>query len=239
MAWHEQVQRVVFYSGTVALLGTTAGLSSNETWEWDGTSWSKRHLVVAGSGRAWSASAYDSGRGALVLFGGNNYRTSLGPLGQAKSNYLGDTVEYVVPDPASWSTIGAGCAGSSGVVTVTGVDKSRPWLGEQAAFTVSNIPPGKSFILGYGSSSASFGNQSLPLLLDPYGATGCTLWASAEVAQGFLSSTVGANTYVQLIPNSRSILGQQLYVQAFLLDNVNPLGLVTSNALCGTTGSRF
>ncbi len=42
---------------------------NNETWEWDGTTWTQR-LVSGPSPRMWHAMAYDSKRGVVVLFGG-------------------------------------------------------------------------------------------------------------------------------------------------------------------------
>jgi len=42
---------------------------SNETWEWDGTTW-RMHAVVGPSARMGHAMVYDAARGVVVLFGG-------------------------------------------------------------------------------------------------------------------------------------------------------------------------
>jgi hypothetical protein len=47
---------------------TQAGYN-DETWEWDGSSWTQR-LVTGPSARRYHAMAYDSARGVTVLFGG-------------------------------------------------------------------------------------------------------------------------------------------------------------------------
>jgi hypothetical protein len=46
------------------------GQDLNQTWEWDGTTWSLAAPPVSPPGRERSALAYDSDRGATVLFGG-------------------------------------------------------------------------------------------------------------------------------------------------------------------------
>lgn len=42
----------------------------SDTWEWDGTAWSKRSPTDSPPALVHSAMAYDSARGVTVLFGG-------------------------------------------------------------------------------------------------------------------------------------------------------------------------
>jgi hypothetical protein len=42
----------------------------SDTWEWDGTTWTRRKPVTDPPGRAGSALVYDSTRGVMVMFGG-------------------------------------------------------------------------------------------------------------------------------------------------------------------------
>jgi hypothetical protein len=66
LAYDPSRTRVVLFGGTA---GTAVGQDSDETWEWDGTTWAQ----VAVSGplpRHYHRLAYDSARGRLVLFGG-------------------------------------------------------------------------------------------------------------------------------------------------------------------------
>lgn len=46
----------------------------NDTWEWDGNSWSQRTVATLPEVRFYHAMAYDSARGVTVLFGGCNTR---------------------------------------------------------------------------------------------------------------------------------------------------------------------
>ena len=60
MAYDTQRRRTVLFYGTVVA----------QTWEWDGTSWSRPVLAQEPPTRWDHAMAYDSGRGRVVLFGG-------------------------------------------------------------------------------------------------------------------------------------------------------------------------
>ncbi len=60
----------------------------NDTWEWDGTSWTQRSPPTSPPARGTPATVYDSRRGVTVLFGG---------LG---AGYLNDTWEY---DGTNWT----------------------------------------------------------------------------------------------------------------------------------------
>jgi hypothetical protein len=76
------------WRGVTVLFGGTIGSYNNlpnDTWEWDGTNWSRQTPPAAPPGNPAPAMAYDAGRGASVMFGG--YRT-------ADGTYLDDTWEY-------------------------------------------------------------------------------------------------------------------------------------------------
>ncbi|MCC6213344.1 MAG: hypothetical protein IT376_00615 [Polyangiaceae bacterium] len=55
----------------------------NDTWEWDGTSWLQRAPATSPPARAITATAFDTTRERLVLFGGSGL-----------TDRLGDTWEY-------------------------------------------------------------------------------------------------------------------------------------------------
>lgn len=61
----------------------------NDTWEWDGTTWTQRNPANPPSARYWHALAYDSQRQRVVLFGGFD-----------NADLLGDTWEW---DGATWT----------------------------------------------------------------------------------------------------------------------------------------
>jgi len=59
--------------GKTVLFGGWAGaLYYNDTWEWDGSSWTKMNPVIKPQARYYHAMTYDSARGKTVLFGGNS-----------------------------------------------------------------------------------------------------------------------------------------------------------------------
>ena len=71
-----------FAYGLVANGGSAnSALASNDTWTWDGTTWTKQQPAVTPPPRANARMAYDAVRGVVVLFGGNN----------ADGDPLGDT----------------------------------------------------------------------------------------------------------------------------------------------------
>lgn len=69
-------QRVVRFGGNYPSL-------LDQTWEFDGNSWAQVNVATTPPARAVSAMAYDSARGKVVMFGGEN-----------NSGFLGDTWEY-------------------------------------------------------------------------------------------------------------------------------------------------
>lgn len=65
-------QRVVLFGGT------SSGVQSNETWEWNGTAWQAIASASNPVARAGHAMSYDTARQRVVMFGGNN--TGIGLL---------------------------------------------------------------------------------------------------------------------------------------------------------------
>lgn len=56
---------------TVLFGGSTTGTDpDNETWEWDGSTWTQRFPTTTPTARRSHSMAYDAGRGVIVMFGG-------------------------------------------------------------------------------------------------------------------------------------------------------------------------
>ncbi len=72
MAYDSARQRVVVFGGHVAGSPNLV----NDTWEWNGSSWTEMFPAVSPSARAFHAMAYDAARGEVILFGGNGVGTS-------------------------------------------------------------------------------------------------------------------------------------------------------------------
>lgn len=134
---------------------------------------------------------------------------------------------------ASYTTFGAGCAGSVGVATNTA--SAPPQLGQSATITFGNLPaPSFAFaIIGLSNTSSVFG--PLPVDLSSFGATGCFGRVSTDVSL-FLAGSNGAASFVTSTPNQPYLIGLRYYTQALVVDAVNPLGGVMSDAAAAIVG---
>lgn len=79
MAYDAVRDRLVMFGGSTGYLSSP----TNETWEWDGTTWTKILTLVAPPAREDHALVYDSERERIVLFGG-----------AGTTGYLADTWEW-------------------------------------------------------------------------------------------------------------------------------------------------
>lgn len=68
MTYDAARQRVVLFGGFGASGGVA--IDNNDTWEWDGTTWTQRFPAHAPSPRGGVAMTYDAARQRIVLFGG-------------------------------------------------------------------------------------------------------------------------------------------------------------------------
>ena len=94
MAYDGVNKRVMLYGGCAESGDCTVPL--DDTWEWDGTSWTKLDVTSSPPGRFATAMAYDSARKKITLFGGCGQPTSFCGTGMS----LGDTWEW---DGSAWS----------------------------------------------------------------------------------------------------------------------------------------
>lgn len=106
-------------------------------------------------------------------------------------------------------------------------------------FTMSEAPPGAAAMLMIGTSDAALNNVALPLMLDPYGMPGVTLWQSADVNLFTVAGTSGAGSgYAELqlpMPTGRTVAtnGMRFHAQWLWFDPSNP------QAHGSTAGQRF
>ncbi|HEX9956771.1 MAG TPA: CSLREA domain-containing protein, partial [Fibrella sp.] len=73
MAYDEAREKIVLFGGASTLLhanGYYYTAYNDQTWEWNGSTWTKLNPVNRPSGRWGAAAAYDSERGRVVLYGG-------------------------------------------------------------------------------------------------------------------------------------------------------------------------
>lgn len=123
---------------------------------------------------------------------------------------------------AGFSVIGVGCP-SALPVTLVASSTSRPAIGTNFDMIVGDAPASASAgVLVYGAAAGG-------VSLTPIGMTGCSLYATSLVLQGF--AVQGRYSVVTLpIPSMPSLVGVELHNQAALVSpGSNALGVVASN----------
>ena len=89
LAYDPKTGTVVLFGGTHTLIGE-GGTDSNETWLWDGVTWTQQFPPVSPPVRSWNATngmVFDSLVGNVVLFGGYNNNNN-------NFIYMNDTWEW-------------------------------------------------------------------------------------------------------------------------------------------------
>lgn len=218
--------RVVLFGGNPSF----AQPRTNQTWEFDGTTWSNLTAQLANAPAArWVPQAtYDEARGKVVLFGGiDNF-----------NQFPNDTWYLVTPNTPIHRTFGAGCAGSQGTPQLLVDHNAMPRLGGLWGLRLQNLPLAGSTLasMAFGLSDTSSPGGALPLPLAAAGMPGCVLLTSADATLLAFASG-GAAAFGLSIPASSAFLGFQLYAQGGVLDAAaNAAGLVLSEGAAARIG---
>ena len=137
-----------------------------------------------------------------------------------------------VNGPAAWTQSGlvtapsyrVSCSGANSVTPLLG-NSGAPQLGGSYAVTLSDEAPNSFAVLASGVSDTTWSGGALPAPLP--GAPGCSLLVDPLV----LASRPTGNASVSFsVPNNGALVGTEVFHQWFVLDPVNAIGLVTSNA---------
>lgn len=192
---------------------------------------------VGGSGQTYSGSttqtnfanadvAFSNPRVRAGLFSGTLFtpRTWNGTLYYATCN---------TSNEASYGLFDLGCPGSMGVPGNVGV--SDPRLGSTASADITNLPINAAIlVLGLSRTNSVFG--PLPVLLDPFGLTGCFGRVSADSTQLLLGAGNTA-TWSLPLPVNPTLLCGRFYTQALVLDpGFNAAGATMSDAAAAVIG---
>lgn len=242
MAYDEARQVVVLFGGrdpfaTTALLG--------DTWEWNGTSWSRRSSNMSPSARAYHAMTYDVARRCTVLFGGGAYLQDVWewegsawtPRKGKKSGPSGSIEMALAYDTARRECLLFGGDVGSPVNETWryGEARPRPMVTSYGASCLGSAGPpllaaGIPFIgnpafavdllaarpFSVAALALSFGAENLQL------GGGCSLYVRAPVQLiPAASNTGGFATWGLPLPNAIALRGTQLRAQALVID---PLG---------------
>lgn len=207
----------ILHGGSDPLTGTPM----NDTWEFDGSTWTDITNGTTLSPRYGHGLAFDSTRRQVVMFAG---------FGQNGSPATGTWLYG-----AGYEPFGTGCAGSNGVPTLAST--SAPRLGSTFSSTLGNLANGALIAaVATGFSTTNWTLGALPADLSGFGMTGCTLYVSPDVVT-FLPVASGTATWSVQVPNSSNLVGLPLNQQGLSLDpGVNPAGAVVSNGARGIVG---
>lgn len=118
------------------------------------------------------------------------------------------------------------------------VAATAPRLGLDVEISATNLVAGTHLWLLHGASSTSWLGSPLPFDLLPFGAGGCRLRGSADIAHDGLAT--GSGTWAASLPIAPHpvLLGRQFHLQLFPGDAAaNAFGLSSSNALTLTIGN--
>lgn len=197
-----------------------------DTWEWDGQSWVQRGTTYV-HWRARFGMAYDSKRRQVVRFGG------------IVSAYEYDDVWELAPTfPADYAPFGSGCQGSAGTPALSPRNGTLPWIGGVFGIEVTNVPANQPVWLMLGESNTQWGPAGLPFSLAGLSMPTCELSVSPDISVALVVGN-GVASGLLGIPNVPAILGQSVYLQAFVTDpGANPIGLTTSDGGQLTFGAR-
>ncbi|MEO6598202.1 MAG: hypothetical protein ABIP94_25945 [Planctomycetota bacterium] len=211
MMAYDPVRGICVMAG--GLLTVAPSTAFDDTWEFDGSSWTQ--VPTTFPGRGAGGMAFIPSRRQMVLFGG------LSPA----HGFVADTWEY----GAKSRTFGIGCAGSNGVPTLAAVDAPRLGLSYSLVLTSTNS--------AVNSAALAISHSPIPPTpLDGIGMTGCTAYVSPDVLV-IVSAAAGTASWTATIPPTSGVLGTRLLSQGISIDpNFNPAWLVTSNAHEGTVG---
>jgi len=95
MAYDAAIGKVVLFGGFDEVNGNFQ--LENDTWEWDGQSWTQIHPAASPAAREYHALAYDTTRERVVLFGG---ATQLNGAGRAQDTWEFDGTTWIQATPA-------------------------------------------------------------------------------------------------------------------------------------------
>jgi hypothetical protein len=119
------------------------------------------------------------------------------------------------------------CTGGAALVPSLG-NAGIPILNSSYDVTLSDAAPTTFALMVSGFSDTMFNGAPLPIALP--GAPGCSVHAAPELLQVFVTDAAGTASAPFGIPASPTNIGLSLYHQWAVLDAVNALGIVVSDA---------
>ncbi len=199
MVYDVDARRTVLFGGE-DLHGNAV---STDTWEWDGSDWSRVVTAVTPEGRSRHAMIYDPVEHRVLSFGGGQRG-----LGQA----FADTWVFGTFTPPSTSSAGVGCGGPGGPPVLSSNEPyvGNPGLRLRLASTRAWSPC--VFVFSATADQLALGG-------------GCTLYVAPPwvVVDATTDASGFAETPPIHVPNDLSLRGLSLHSQAAVLDPPAPV----------------
>ena len=210
--------------GLIALFGGQNGAFSDQTWIWDGFTWTQDPRPGP-SARGEHGVAFDLARDRLVLFGGYD------------GSYHSDTWEYSPGGLATWHPFGNACSGTAGPPRLALAGSSRPVLGSIVTLELAGVASAVSTWVALGLSDQTAGGVPLPIALSGIGMTGCVLFASVD-ATVQVPISAGVAVLPLQVPIDPALYGAMVFATGIAVEpGANPLGVLLSNACALTIGA--
>jgi len=152
--------------------------------------------------------------------------------GAAGSGYYRDLVN----GPTSWTLSGLvlrpawriNCSGAGSNLAPALSSVGLPSLGSSYSISVADAAPSTFGVLASGLSDSTWSGGSLPAALP--GAPGCLLLVDPVVLDAVVLTGAGTGSVPFSVPSSNGLIGTEVFHQWGILDAVNSLGVVMSNA---------
>jgi hypothetical protein len=185
-----------------------------ETYEYAGGDWLQMTIPGTNIGTPFASemySGFDPGRNRFVTFGG---------VGTQFSN---ETWEYTGVNTAMFIVFGSACSHLGSGSSLSAV--TRPILGTNFQVVATDTPATSTFgLMAAGFSDTTWNGAALPFDLSIVGLTGCNLLVAADVL-AFMPLVAGELQFALALPNNTGLLGQSMFLQAFVEDASAPNGL--------------
>lgn len=189
---------------------------THNTWLWDGVRWLSYPYSGAHPGTTFRAAmTHDSDREITILLSSNISTTGT-------HGWTGDYTSTV-------NGFGTSCG-----LLLGAAPNDRPSIGSTMQMVAANntLTSTITTYIAFGWSSSHIGNFALPLPLDGYGLTGCTLLQSSDSITTMQPSGPNQSQFGLNLPYWGALVGLSLYCQAFAFaPGYNPGNTMTSNAI--------
>ena len=170
---------------------------------------------------------YENSPGGII----SNLNAGTTGTGYYRTAVSGSWSQSSLVQRPSWRV---GCGGSAGFATPELGSSGLPALGASYDVTLAMAATSSVAVFFSGLSDSIYQGTPLPVALP--GAPGCNVLAAPSVTTVELISAAGTASSTVVVPNNVSLMGAEVFHQWAVLDAVNALGIVVSDAGKATLG---